>query len=267
MSVSTIAQSANSGVTDSRAYLDNKANTLLRPKAAEGIGGFLFHVPNEEALQLSADITDHYTENNSYLNDHKILKPIIVTLSGFIAELIYESKSGVQGAAQALANRLSTVESYLGDKTPGAVQQAQAAVSQAQSAIANINQQLDKAQSIVQAFAGPSQEPTEQEKAYNTLRSLWQSSELLTVQTPWGFFDNMSILDVGFSQSGESKSITDIQVTLKELRIAETRTTNYEDNVAPNREELQSGEAEDQGQIRGEERNQSFLFSAFGGGS
>lgn len=264
MSFSTIAQKSNSGITNSRNYLDDKANVLLRPKSAKGISGFIFDVPDSESIQLNSEITDHYTEDNSFLNDHIVRKPIMISLSGFVGELVFRKPDGVEGAIQELSNRLETVEAYAGDLTPGAVQTAQRAVQKAQSAVSAINQTLDKVQNVVGFFEGQGQEETLQQKAFNNLYALWRSAEFITVQTPWRYFDNMVIQSITVQQDGESEEVTDIQVTLKEIRVAQTKTVSYDENIFPVREELQSGEEEDQGIIRGQDRDTSFLFSAFG---
>ena len=135
MSIAPIAQSINQGVTSGRNYLDKRANTILSPKTAKGISGFLFDVPKDEQVTLSYDVTDHFTENNSFLNDHIVRKPIQITLSGWVGELVFEQPDGVAGALSLLNNRLSTVNAYLGDLTPGFVQTAQRAVSAAQSVV------------------------------------------------------------------------------------------------------------------------------------
>lgn len=265
MSFSTIAQSANSGISDARSYLDNKANTLLGVKSEKGISGFLFDIPNLDSINLDWDITDHFTESNSFLNDHKIKKPVIITLTGFIGELVFRAPAGVEGAVQLISNRLETVEAYLGDFTPGAVQEVQRVVQQAQAAISAINQTLDKVQNIIGFFEGEGPEETAQQKAFGQLNSLGDEV-ILSVQTPWKFFDDMTIQSVGFTQDGTTNQMTDISVTLKQIRISETKTVNFDKDQFPVREEVQSAPEEDQGNIRGQEENSSLLFKAFGGG-
>ena len=263
MSFSSTARSANTGISDSRSYLDDKANALLGIKSAQGISGFLFDIPDQDSIQIDWDITDHFTENNSFLNDHKVKRPIIITLTGFIGELVYRKAQGVEGALQSISNRLETVEAYLGDSTPGEVQQAQRAVQQAQSTVSAINQTLDKVQNVIGFFDGDDPQPTAQEKAFNQLSALGDQI-ILTVQTPWQFFDDMTIQSLGFTQDGVTNEITDISVTLKQIRIAETKTVNFDKNQFPVRENVQSGPDEDQGNIRGQEENSSLLFKAFG---
>jgi len=265
MSFSTIAQSSNSGISNSRDYLDNLANLVIAgPKSAKGINGFVFDIPDTEAIQLSSEITDHYTESNSFLNDHIVRKPIQVTLSGFVGELFYEKPDGVEGAVQELNNRLESVEAYLGDLTPGAVQTAQRAVQKVQSTVSAINQTLDKVQNVVSFFEGEGYEKTAQQKAFQKLYALWISQDSIYVQTPWCYFSSMVIKDISVQQNGDTKYITDISVTLKEIRVAETKTTSFDEDLFPVREQIQSADAEDNGAIRGETEDVSGLYTAFG---
>lgn len=255
--------SSLSNSTDSKSYLDNFANSIVRVKGLKGIAGFLFDVPDNDSINLNWDVTDHFTESNSFLNDTKVKKPAIITLSGFVGELVFRAPEGIEGSVQEISNRLETVEAYLGDFTPGAVQEAQRVVQQAQSAISAINQTLDKIGNIAGFFAGDGPQETEQQRAYRTLATLGDEV-VLSAQTPWEFFDDMTIMAIGVSQDGKSNQITDISVTLKQIRVSDTKTVDFDQTQFPIREEVQSGPEEDQGNIRGQDVNSSILFRAFG---
>jgi len=263
MSFETIVQSTNSGVSNARSYLDNKANTILRPKENWGIEGFIFDVPSKESLNITYDITDHFTESNSFLNDHKVKKPIIITLTGFIGELVFRSPAGVEGAVQEISNRLEAVEAYTGDLTPGAVQEAQRVVQRAQAAISAINQTLDKAQNIIGFFDGDGPEETAQQKAYKDISALGDTIKL-EVQTPWDFFNDMTIQSISATQDKETNQITDFSVTLKQIRVSDTETVDFDKDQFPVREKVQSAPAEDQGNIRGQDELISLPFKIFG---
>src|SRR6185312_8744514 len=47
----------------------------------------LFHYEGEQTASLESDITDHYIENNTAIQDQIALKPVIITTHGFIGEL------------------------------------------------------------------------------------------------------------------------------------------------------------------------------------
>ena len=263
MSINTIAQGAVFGINNAQGYLDGSNAALVRPKSAEGIGGFIFDIPDTESLQLQSDITDHFTESNSFLNDHIVRKPLILTLAGFIGELVYRAPGGIEGAVQELDNRLETVEAYAGDLTPGGVQTAQRIIGQAQNAVSAINQTLDKIENVVGLFDGEEAGLNLQQKAYNSLYSLWKEYSIVTVQTPWRFFRSMAIQNVSLTQNAESKEITDISVTLKEMRIADIKTVNFDQDQFPPAVQIQEAPEEDQGIVRGEENNDTFLFATF----
>ena len=259
----TDARTINTGISDGRGYINNKANTIVAPKSTKGISGFLFDVPDTENISLSSDITDHFTESNSFLNDHITHKPITITLSGFIGELVYRTASGVEGAIQEIDNKLGVVEAYAGDLTPGFVQKTKEVLGQTQQAISFINTQLDRVQNVVGFFDGESIEQTKQAKAYQELKALWQTKGLVTVQTPWEYFDSMIIKSISFTQNADSKEITDISITLKEMRFAETKVVNFDNNQLPSPVAVQEAEAEDSGRVRGEEDDVGILLGSF----
>lgn len=66
--------------------LQNKA--IVRPdNPPRGIAGFLFDIRQEETIELNSDITDHYVEDNTAIQDQVALKPEMITLRGLVAEL------------------------------------------------------------------------------------------------------------------------------------------------------------------------------------
>lgn len=260
MSFNTIAQNTNQSISDARNYADDRVDAILQPKTAQGINGFLFDIPREENIELNSDVTDHFTEDNSFINDHVVNRPIEVTLTGFHGELLFERPSGIAGAAQQLQNRLETVEAYLGERTPGFIQQTQDVVNQTQNAITTINQTIDRVQNVVGLFEGAvSLEETRQGQAYAQLNTLRENKIPVTLQTPWTYFDNMIITNISFIQPENSADISEISVTLKEFRVAEVRTRDFSDNSAPSRNDIQSTDPENVGQVRGERRDISFL--------
>ena len=101
MSIQTIAVSGNTGATNTRELIDNAASSLLSPKAAEGIKGWVFDIPIRESLDLSADITDHFVESGSFISDHIVIKPVRIALTGLIGELVFEG-GGVAGVVSEL---------------------------------------------------------------------------------------------------------------------------------------------------------------------
>lgn len=104
------------GVVKSLSTLDQQA--IVRPNnPPAGIAGFLFDVDLNQRAELTSDITDHYVEANTAIQDHIALRPETVVLRGLVAELKYtNSKLAVFNPP---ANPLPTNLTLLPQKSPG----------------------------------------------------------------------------------------------------------------------------------------------------
>lgn len=216
-------------VQDGRSYLDNLANKyIVKPKFAKGIGGFVFDYQAEETARLHADITDHFAEDNSVINDHIAKHPLRMTFRGYIGELVLHPPTGLLGAIQAVQGKLTTVTAYLGKYTPQALTTVTKALTQTTKVVNQVDQALARAKNIVGFFGNSANGKTLQEKAYQKLQSLWATNQVMIVETPFGMFGNMAIEDLTFTQPEETPSYTDIVVTLKGLRFVEVETSTID---------------------------------------
>lgn len=238
---------------DVDSFLSEKQSIVCKSGDSKGISGFVFDVAKEESVELSSDITDHYMEDNSFINDHVVLKPEKITLSGFVGELVY-SKSAAAKLLSTVQSKLATVDSYTGGLTQGATQAANKAITKAQSAAASIGQTIAKAKNVIDYFTSDdSATQTRQQSFYISLKGLWKSKSILDVQTPWELFSSMMIESISFSQDDTTQEITDISVTLKKVRFAATETTDFDENQFPPRSEIQSAEESNIGEVAGSE--------------
>ena len=64
-------------------------NAVVNILGATGIAGFKFHVPESETVKFESDITDHYTDTNSAIQDHIALKPVTITSTGLVGDYFY----------------------------------------------------------------------------------------------------------------------------------------------------------------------------------
>jgi hypothetical protein len=234
-------------------YLNKRISAIVSPKSAEGISGWVFDIPKSEQVKISNDITDHYMEDNSFINDHVVRKPIEITLSGLIGELVYKKPSGFGADLSFLSGSLSTIDSYMGDYSPQQLQKQQNLLGEIQKNYNFTNQIVQKTSNMIKAFAGDGQEKTLQELAYNDLLSLMEKNQLLKVQTPFAYFESMLIRDITFVQEEDSDSYSDISITLKEMRFAEISITKFDKNLIPPRNQQQEESETDNGNIKGDD--------------
>jgi hypothetical protein len=211
--ISNIADFANFASTILNTY-------LIQPQENEGdfgIGGFLFDIRGQESLQLHSDITDHYVENNSAMQDHIALKPETFTVSGFVGELKNTPPQGMTDISKEV-EKLQTLGPFL----PQLTSAAQAVYNEVEreyriyrKANETANNVWDKYNKVVIA-----QTMTEQQKAFNYFYIGWQKRQLYKVQTPWTVLKDMAIQDVMPEQDESTKDVTNFTITFKKIRIA-----------------------------------------------
>lgn len=64
-------------------------NAVVNILGATGIAGFKFHIPQTEQVQFENEITDHYIETGSAIQDHIAQRPITITLTGLVGDYFY----------------------------------------------------------------------------------------------------------------------------------------------------------------------------------
>lgn len=229
------AQQGSSAVSNTISSVQNYVNGvsnkfILNPHGMKGIAGFVFDYEGDDQISLEADITDHFSEDNGSIQDHIALKPYRVTLRGFVSELILPATSqGFFGALTTLQSKMGTVNAYLGKYTPQALQklqgQASKAVSQVQNYANTAAQYLNQAKNVAGLFGGGTGAPTKQQQAFVALASLRDQRQIFNVLTPWSLMPGMAIETLVFLQAKDSKSRSDITVTMKQMRFVDVQSS------------------------------------------
>jgi hypothetical protein len=264
MAILQVAKTGLGAVQNGRAYLDELANKyILKPKSANGIGGFVFDYEGEAGIHIRADITDHWAENNTAIQDHIAVHPTRITLRGLVGELVMAKPTGILGVLDAIQDKLGQVPAYLGKYTPQALGKVQKAVSKAQSTVNTVDQALSRVQNIVGLFDKSVLGLTKQQKAYQKLQGLLVSKQLLIIVTPFGTHNNMVAESISLIQPEETKSIADISVTLKQMRFVDTQTTYA--FFKGGRLAQQSQSQTDKGKTTGAQADVSILYGTFVG--
>lgn len=258
-----VASSGLQTVSNWRGYADGIVNKyILKPRTMKGINGFVFDASTEDIAQMSAEITDHYTESNFYINDHVAIRPMRVTLKGFVGELVYQqNNSGVLGLLETVQNALTTVPAYLGKYTPKGLQDIQRVITKGTSFVNKVDNYLARAKNIV-GFFGNANKPNKQQDAYSMLKELFINRVICSVETPFEYFDNNMIIEsLMFKQSDNDKYRTDIWVTLKEIRVATVTVTAIDKFTTAGRALYQRQPVSDNGKSKGSEVSWASKFT------
>lgn len=214
-------------IVNARSYADTLANNwLVKPAQAQGIAGFVFDYEGETSLQADADITDHYTEKNTFFQDHVALKPLEVTMRGFVGEIVNLAPQGVLGAIGNLQNKLTVSDAILGKYSPQATQKIKQALSQATLAVNRLDSAIGRAKNLV-GLVGGSPAPSKIEQAFSKLMALRDTAQVFVLVSPWGLLASRGgprsfvIKRLTFVAEEETKSWVDIVVGMREVRFAD----------------------------------------------
>lgn len=201
------------------------------------VPSLLFHIKGEEQANLRSDITDHFVEDNTAINDHITLRPEIISCQGFIGELNNVTPEILQ-ALRLAADKLTIINAFtpeisvtaqkaynLAEQLYRLAQNATAAGVASWNSLSNskfgtTTGQLNEIGSSGLVTDNGNQ--TKQQKAFQQLYGYWSKRTLFKVQTPWAIFNNMAIEDMVAIQDDESDMMTDFKVQFKMIRFAKT---------------------------------------------
>lgn len=228
-----------------------KTNAQLPP-------GLLFHYEGENVVTLESDVTDHYIEDNTAIQDQCTLKPELITVHGFIGELNNVTPKALEFLKKA-ADKLNVISAY----TPALSTSAILAYNEANFAYQVGSSVIDSAVSAWSSINGKQKDPnafigatgitneatldsqSKQQVAFQQFYGYWRNRTLFNVQTPWAVFQNMIIRSLRAIQDAETRMITDFEINFKMIRTASVQTLNSP--VVQGRLDAQSSKLVDHG--------------------
>lgn len=197
-------------------------NYVVSPLNAFGAGGFVFDLQGESMATLSADITDHYSEDNRALQDHIAIKPKKITLKGYVGELIFNGSGSDNSFLAQPTQKLTEISAFLPELSSAATQ-IQELIGDPTASTITLSSASD-IYSLVKNSIGAFGNTQNQQGAYQFFAACQLEGILMGIQTPWEFLSNMAVEIIVAIQSEDSIFMTDFAVTFKQIRIASTLT-------------------------------------------
>lgn len=184
---------------------------------------FLFDFEGENKFSLKSEITDHYVEDNTAINDQIALAPEIITTQGFVSELndIIPKNLSPLGL---IADKLAVLGAYV----PALSATARLVTNEATQlyAVGKLASAAGvSAWNTITGGAGAAV-LTKQQTAFSQFYGYWQNRTLFTVQTPWGTLGNMAIQSLDAVQDEDTRMVSTFAITFKKMRFAKTISTN-----------------------------------------
>lgn len=195
------------------AFVDANGVRHDQPKA------FLFNYEGEQTYILQSDITDHYIEDNSAIQDQIALRPEMVTTSGFISELNDIPPYTVLSVLKTIADKLTIISAY----TPELSIAARIAYNEAAFLYSIAKNAVNTAQSVISAITPGAYPQNKQQIAFQQFYQWWSNRVLFTIQTPWAVRSNMAIHTIRVIQDDTTKDISNFEITFKRMSFATTQ--------------------------------------------
>lgn len=196
----------------------------------QSLPALIFHYEGEQSVILESDITDHYIEDNTALQDQISRKPETISTHGFIGELNDIAPIG-NTVIQALQSKLSVIGAYTPELTITALNAYNEAFQAYQIAANAFKSAVSTYQWVTQTGGesvigntpfNPISNQNRQQTAFQQFYGYWSNRTLFTVQTPWAVFQNMAIMRLRAIQDAETNMISDFEITFKRIRLAVT---------------------------------------------
>lgn len=204
--------------------LTNSLNQyIVTPLNSFGVGGFVFDIEAETSVNLTAEITDHYTEANTNIQDHIAIKPKKLTLKSYVGEVRDAVDPNTDTLPQALTQKLTELSQFLPALSQAETQAASIAnIVQSGTVSTNIQSITNDGVNLWNFVKNSMPTQSRQAQAYAFFKALYEKKILVSVQTPFEYMSQMAIESIIAMQPEESKNISHFTLILKEMRFAST---------------------------------------------
>lgn len=210
-----------------------------------GIAGFKFHVPQSEQVKMESEITDHFMDNNSVLQDHIARKPVTITLNGLQGDYFY-SVNRIEDALALITPTLSLVKQFLPKlrnitmqlhlKKTSAKYTYNQKTGQLETKI-EANKQNFNAVDMFKIFQEMYKLKSAQTRAFFFFDAMWKSKALFSVETSWKRYDNMCIQNL-IPIRDKNADITEFNITFKQISRAQTKYEDLKNAAGRTRQQL-----------------------------
>lgn len=237
---------------------DSFSKYVVQPLNSFGLGGLVFDVERDTVINKRANLSKHFVEDNSAVQDHMAIEPTSITLKSYVGELVNIMEPKSDPLVQNLTQKLTILTSYLPNIISTAKNIKESIINQDFNIenITNVGLDLWSLSKNLNPAA------TKQAQAYMYLESLMDQKILVAVQTPYKFFTNMAVVNTTAIQPEDSKYLTDISVTLQEVRTTDLDFVLFDESKYQSRNKQQRQDVKNKGSANGEQ--QSLASNIFG---
>lgn len=223
---------------------------------AMGWGGLRFDIIRDESVNRTANITTHYTESGTPIQDDIIINPVSITLRGEVGEIVdrMQKESKIDKATR----QITTCLSYLPVLT-NTISFVSGALKNPAQQFGSISNIIGTGSNLIDLFNSVNLSSDKQSSAYLYFEALMNAKQTLTISTPWRKYPNMAIKSIQVRQTDtEDKSY--IYITAQEIRKA---VNSYLTLVKAGSSYSQGSQPQDRGWLTGIQEKIDNVLSIF----
>ena len=221
---------------------------------------------SSDKLELEADITDHYTEDNSTVQDHMALKPMRYTVRGIIGEIVFtplkpyeyqvpsKNISKLATATGLLSVLSPTLSSYM-QTAVAAYNYVEDSYKRYAGTISNIKDFFSKNKTGRTINATSTKDvikDSKQERALNEILIFQQKRTLVDIDSPYCYFSNF-LIESAYIEQTDTIWKSELVVNLKEYRSVETLLTDIDSKAYEDRYKQQMEAEQNLGNVQGKD--------------
>lgn len=217
-------------------------NAIVNILGATGIAGFKFHVPESELVKFESDITDHYTDINSAIQDHIALKPVTITSTGLVGDYFY-SINEIEDFLALIVPTLTLVKEFMPqirnitkrekivsstENNPITEKQSDGSYKISGGAEITRYKYTFNSMDLFALFQSLYKLKSAQTRAFLFFEALWKSRATFSVETTWKRFDNMAVLSLE-PKRDRNADITEFTITFKQMEFSQAKTETIQE--------------------------------------
>lgn len=191
-----------------------------------GIGGFTALAFVEKTLNLKSEAPVHYLEDGAAVQEHIILKPKSVKITGEVGD-VWIRPDAFKALQASLTSNIGKITSYLPAQAQAMQQKAAALVNDFTDKIRQIDGYINDGKQIF-SFLGNKADPapqSTQELFLAFIVQLRDSRQLFKIDMFYEAYENMYMESLVVTENNQSKALK-FDITATQIRIAESVVTD-----------------------------------------
>lgn len=217
---------------------------------------YIFSTCLSDRIDMPADITDQYVEDNTSVQDHMALPPLTFTLKGLVAEKVFNSSLYYTDKIIEATSKLQPISALV--PTLSSYMQTVVSVSSyIEDSYNRYYQNINDLKNLISK--NQVQISKNQTEVVNTLRKIRDARVLVSVSNDFGTFPNCLIQNAYLDQS-QSEDFSKVVVELKEFRGVSTQLVKIDYDAYSSRYAQQMAAEENLGKVQGKQELSSTLY-------